>query len=97
MQFTTALISLATLATISSANPVPQSYPGANNWGYWNVTGLTITTTPAVPDKTYQFNVQYYSQTLKATCYGPVGNIRCSDSSYSVTSPEGKRKFAGPQ
>ncbi|KAE9981795.1 hypothetical protein BLS_002201 [Venturia inaequalis] len=94
MQFSTALLSLAALATFSSANPVPQSgFTGTSKWWYWTVTDLTLTSTPLVPKYQYKFNIQHYSQTLKANCSGPAEKIVCSDQSYTISVQEGPFKI----
>lgn len=93
MKLTNALISFASLASISSAAALPQSSTGTSDWWYWTVTNLTITSTPAAPASNYQFFVQYFGQATKANCSGVAEAIKCSDSAYTVTAKEGKRKF----
>lgn len=95
MQFTNTLISVAALASITSAAALSQSSTatGTSDWWYWTVTNLTITSTPAAPASNYQFFIQYFGQATKANCSGVAEAIKCSDSAYTVTAKEGKRKF----
>lgn len=86
MQFTKAIISLASLSSLTSALALPQTFTGTSDWWYWTITNLTISSPPSSSVHNYKFNIRYFGQATKVSCSGirETNTITCSDSAYSV-------------